>query len=120
MELHGKAASKQEAIDKLVALMVNRPAASQRPRRNTSACVLAREEAGHDRYRRRGRDSACENAGGQRGGTRGDGCCRTASTYESLDGLPAPTLIFLIAAPDTEDNIHLDRAGPALRAADGR
>ena len=38
--------------------------------------------------------------------------------YDSLDGEPAK-LIFLIAAPDTEDNVHLEVLKPSVHASYG-
>lgn len=107
IELNGAAANKQDAIDKAVALMVKtgkiNDAAAYKEK------VLAREKEGTTGI---GEGVAIPhaktpavNAPGLAAMVLKDGV-----DYESLDGLPT-TLIFLIAAPNTEENIHLDVLG---------
>lgn len=107
MELHGKASSKAEAIDQLVALMdrtgkISDVAAYRRG-------VLAREEEGTTGI---GEGVAIPHA--KTDAVREPGLSvmvvPEGVDFDSLDGQPA-YLLFLIAAPDTEDNIHLDVLG---------
>lgn len=107
IDLSGSAADKEEVIGKLVSLMektgVVRDSAAYR------AAVLAREEEGSTGI---GEGVAIPHA-------KTDAVTAPSLAamvlpegvdYDSLDGQPAH-LIFLIAAPDTEDNVHLDVLG---------
>lgn len=107
IELHGKAASKQEAIEKMVALMEKTGCLTDIAEYKRK--VFAREEEGTTGI---GEGVAIPHAKTPAVKKAGlavmvlpDGV-----DYDSLDGLPT-RLIFLIAAPDTEDNVHLDVLG---------
>lgn len=104
IELRGTVQTKAEAIDKMVELMVSTGNISDPEK--YKQCVLAREEEGTTGV---GEGIAIPHA-------KTDAVIRPGLSamvipegvdYDSLDGQPA-NLIFLIAAPDTEDNVHLD------------
>ncbi len=107
IELHGKAASKQEAIEKMIALMEQTGCLSDLAEYKRK--VLAREEEGTTGIGEGVAIPHAKTPAVKRAGLAAmvlpDGV-----DYDSLDGLPTH-LIFLIAAPDTEDNIHLDVLG---------
>ncbi len=101
------AQNKQDAIDKLVALMEK--AGNVKDAKAYKEGVLRREEEGTTGV---GEGVAIPHAKtaavtkpGLAAMTVPDGV-----DYESLDGLPT-NLFFLIAAPDTEENVHLDVLG---------
>ncbi len=107
IDLNGHPANKAEAIDQMVALMektgkLNDPAEYKRK-------VLAREEEGTTGI---GEGVAIPHA--KTPAVKEAGLCamvvKDGVDYESLDGAPT-NLIFLIAAPDTDENIHLDVLG---------
>lgn len=107
MDLDAKATTKAQAIDHLVDLMAatgNIADPAEYKRR-----VLAREEEGTTGI---GEGVAIPHA--KTTAVRRAGLavmvCRDGVDYESLDGEPA-YLLFLIAAPDTDENIHLDVLG---------
>ncbi len=104
IELDGKAGSKSEAIDKMVELMaasgkLSDPAAYK-------AQVFRREEEGTT-----GIGEGIAIPHGKCDAVKAPGLAamvlKDGVDYESLDGEPTD-LIFLIAAPNTEDNVHLD------------
>ncbi|MFV0529637.1 MAG: fructose-specific PTS transporter subunit EIIC [Lachnospiraceae bacterium] len=104
IRLHGSASSKRDAIDQMVELMVNTgnitdPATYRE-------VVLAREEEGTTGVGEgiaipHGKTKAVQRPG-LSAMVLPDGV-----DFESLDHEPVD-LIFLIAAPDTEDNVHLE------------
>lgn len=104
IELNGQAASKAEAIDKMVDLM----AATGRitDKESYKAQVLKREEEGTT-----GIGEGIAIPHGKCDAVKEPGLAamviKGGVDYESLDGEPAD-LIFLIAAPNTKDNVHLD------------
>ncbi|MEY8518037.1 fructose-specific PTS transporter subunit EIIC [Lachnospiraceae bacterium 29-84] len=107
IELDGKAGSKSEAIDKMVELMaasgkLSDPAAYK-------AQVFRREEEGTT-----GIGEGIAIPHGKCDAVKAPGLAamvlKDGVDYESLDGEPTD-LIFLIAAPNTEDNVHLDVLG---------
>ena len=104
IELDGKAGSKSEAIDNMVELMaasgkLSDPAAYK-------AQVFRREEEGTT-----GIGEGIAIPHGKCDAVKAPGLAamvlKDGVDYESLDGEPTD-LIFLIAAPNTEDNVHLD------------
>ena len=107
IDLHGKAQSKAQVIDRLVELMcasgnIADPAEYKR-------CVLERERQGTTGI---GEGVAIPHAKTSAVTKPGlavmvvpDGV-----DFDALDGAPV-RLLFLIAAPDTEDNVHLDVLG---------
>lgn len=104
VELNGSAKNKKDALEKLVALMEKQgniadPAEYQRK-------VFAREEEGSTGV---GEGVAIPHAKTPAVTKPGLAFmrCPDGVEFDSLDGLPAK-LFFLIAAPDTKDNIHLD------------
>ncbi len=107
MDLNAEAHGKNEAIDKLVALMVNTGNISDPE--EYKRCVLAREEQGTTGI---GEGVAIPHA--KTSVVKEAGLAVMVAPdgvdFDSLDGEPAK-LLFLIAAPDTEDNIHLDLLG---------
>lgn len=104
IELNGKPASKAEAIDQVVELMCAtgkiRDKAAYREK------VLEREEEGTT-----GIGEGIAIPHGKCSAVKEPGLAALVVPggvdYDSLDGEPAD-LIFLIAAPDTKDNVHLD------------
>lgn len=102
--LNGSASSKKEVLEKLVALMEKQgnladPAAYQQK-------VFAREEEGSTGVGEGVAIPHAKTAAVTRPGLAFMRCPEGVD-FDSLDGLPAK-LFFLIAAPDTKDNIHLD------------
>ena len=104
IELNGKASSKAEAIDKAVDLMVRTGKITDREA--YKAQVLKREEEGTT-----GIGDGIAIPHGKCSAVKEPGLAALVVPggvdYESLDGEPAD-LIFLIAAPNTEDNVHLE------------
>ena len=102
--LDGTPHTKAEALDQMVALM-------------TASGKIADEEGYRKQVYLREEESTTGIGGGiaiphgKCSAVREPGLAamvvRDGVEFESLDGMPAH-LIFLIAAPDTEDNIHLD------------
>ena len=102
--LQGSANSKQEAIDQLIELMMEN--GNIQDKDEYKRVVLKREEEGTTGIGEgiaipHGKCSAVSKPGlaamvGKDG-----------VDFDSLDGEPV-TLMFLIAAPDTKDNVHLD------------
>ncbi|RDU25138.1 PTS fructose transporter subunit IIABC [Anaerosacchariphilus polymeriproducens] len=104
IDLDGKASSKKDAIEKMVDLMVktgkiNNPEVYK-------AGVFAREEEGTTGI---GEGIAIPHCKSDAVNAPGLACMvlKDGVDYDSLDGQPVH-LIFLIAAPDTEENVHLD------------
>ena len=107
MDLHAAPKSKAEAIDLLVDLMVR--SGNILDKEVYKACVLKRETIGSTGIGEGVAIPHAKTKAVQRAGlaviVAHDGV-----DFESLDGEPTK-LFFLIAAPDTEDNIHLDVLG---------
>lgn len=104
IELNGQAASKREAIDKMVDLMDR--TGKIRDKEAYKKQVLLREEEGTTGIGEgiaipHGKCDAVKEPGLAAMHVKG------GVDYDSLDGKPAD-LIFLIAAPNTKDNVHLD------------
>ncbi len=104
IELNGHASSKREAIDKMVDLMAATGKITDKEA--YKAQVLRREEEGTT-----GIGEGIAIPHGKCDAVSAPGLAamvlKDGVDYESLDGEPAD-LIFLIAAPNTEDNVHLD------------
>lgn len=107
VDLHAAASGKSEAIDKIVALMEK--TGCVRDAEQYKAAVIAREAEGTTGI---GEGVAIPHA-------KTDAVIKPALAamvipdgvdYEALDGEPT-NLFFLIAAPNTEDNVHLDVLG---------
>ena len=107
MELNGKVSSKNEAIDTLVQLMDNTGNLTNVT--EYKKCVYAREELGTTGI---GEGVAIPHAKTNAVSKAGLSVMvvKNGVDFDSLDGLPT-NLLFLIAAPDTEENIHLDVLG---------
>lgn len=107
IELDGRAADKAQTIDRLVELMGT--TGCIRDLAAYKAAVLRREEEGTTGI---GEGVAIPHA--KTDAVAAPGLCamvvKDGVDYDSLDGQPA-YLFFLIAAPNTEDNIHLDVLG---------
>lgn len=107
IELAGKATNKAEAIDELVGLMLKRGNIKDVETYKTR--VLKREEEGTT-----GIGDGVAIPHGKSDTVTEPGLAvmvvKDGLNYESLDGQPTK-LFFLIAAPDTEDNVHLDVLG---------
>ncbi|MDD2979881.1 MAG: fructose-specific PTS transporter subunit EIIC [Hespellia sp.] len=104
IELNGQVSTKAETIDKMVDLMVSTGNISNKEK--YKACVLAREEEGTT-----GIGEGIAIPHGKTDAVKAPGLAAMVVPggvdYESLDGAPTD-LIFLIAAPNTEDNVHLE------------
>lgn len=104
IELNGKVSSKAEAIDKVVELMAATGKLSNKEAYRTQ--VLKREEEGTT-----GIGEGIAIPHGKCDAVKSPGLAAMVVPggveYESLDGQPAD-LIFLIAAPNSKDNVHLD------------
>lgn len=104
IELNGQAATKREAIDKMVDLMAATGKITDKEA--YKAQVLRREEEGTT-----GIGEGIAIPHGKCDAVKAPGLAamvlKDGVDYESLDGEPAD-LIFLIAAPNTKDNVHLD------------
>lgn len=104
IELNGQAASKREAIDKMVDLMAATGKIADKEA--YKAQVLRREEEGST-----GIGEGIAIPHGKCDAVKAPGLAamvlKDGVDYDSLDGAPAD-LIFLIAAPNTKDNVHLD------------
>ncbi len=103
IELHGQVKTKEEAIDRMVELMVK--SSNIRDENAYKQGVLSREAEGTTgigggiaipHAKNRGVAQAGLSAMVVPGGV----------DYDAMDGAPVD-LLFLIAAPDTEDNVHL-------------
>ena len=103
IELHGQVKTKEEAIDRMVELMVK--SGNIRDEQAYKQGVFSREAEGTTgigggiaipHAKNRGVAQAGLSAMLVPGGV----------DYEAMDGAPVD-LLFLIAAPDTEDNVHL-------------
>ncbi len=107
MDLNATPKSKAEAIDLLVDLMVR--SGNILDKEEYKKCVLKRETIGSTGI---GEGVAIPHAKTKAVKSAGLAVIvvRDGVDFESLDGEPAK-LFFLIAAPDTEDNIHLDVLG---------
>lgn len=107
IELNGAVSTKAETIDKMVDLMVKTGNIADTD--TYKKCVLEREGKGSTGV---GEGIAIPHAKTNAVTRPGLSAMVVPEgvDYESLDGQPAD-LIFLIAAPDTEDNIHLDVLG---------
>ena len=104
IDLQAKPINKAEAIDKLIDLMER--GGNLLDKAEYRACVLRREEEGSTGI---GEGIAIPHA--KTSAVRAPGLAamfvQEGVDFDSLDGEPAK-LFFLIAAPDTEDNVHLD------------
>ena len=104
VELNGKVTSKPEAIEKMVALMA--AGGNLADVEAYKKGVFAREEESTTGI---GEGIAIPHA--KTAAVKAPGLAamviKDGVDYDSLDGEPA-NLIFLIAAPDTEDNVHLE------------
>lgn len=104
VELNGKVTSKPEAIEKMVALMA--AGGNLADVEAYKKGVFAREEESTTGI---GEGIAIPHA--KTSAVKAPGLAamvvKDGVDYDSLDGEPA-NLIFLIAAPDTEDNVHLE------------
>lgn len=104
IELNGQVSNKAEAIDKLVNLMVSTGNISDKD--TYKSCVIAREEEGTT-----GIGEGIAIPHGKTDAVKTPGIAamvvKDGVDYESLDGAPTD-LFFLIAAPNTEDNVHLE------------
>lgn len=107
IDLHGAASGKQDAIDKIVSLMLKTGCINDEEKYKNA--VIAREAEGTTGI---GEGVAIPHA-------KTDAVTNPALAamvvpdgvdYEALDGEPT-NLFFLIAAPNTEDNVHLDVLG---------
>ena len=107
MDLNATPKSKAEAIDLLVDLMVR--SGNILDKEEYKKCVLKRETIGSTGI---GEGVAIPHAKTKAVKSAGLAVIvvRDGVDFDSLDGEPAK-LFFLIAAPDTEDNIHLDVLG---------
>lgn len=107
MDLHSTVANKAEAIDRLVDLMD--ATGNIADKEEYKRLVLAREKEGTTGI---GEGIAIPHA--KTNVVKKPGLsvliCPDGVDYESLDGQPA-YLLFLIAAPDTDENVHLDVLG---------
>ena len=104
IELDVKVSNKQEAIDKLVELMNN--SGKLNDKEEYKKAVLSREELsttgiGDGIAIPHAKTTAVKNAG------LSSMVVRDGVDYDSLDGEPAH-LFFMIAAPDGENNLHLE------------
>ena len=104
IDINAASTSKQDALDKLIALMDKR--GNLLDITEYKKCVLSREAEGSTGI---GEGIAIPHA--KTSAVKAPGLAamvvRNGVDFESLDGEPA-RLFFLIAAPDTEDNVHLD------------
>lgn len=104
VELNGSATDKKDALEKMVALMVKQGNIADPETYKKK--VFAREEEGSTGV---GEGVAIPHA--KTAAVTKPGLafmrCKDGVEFDSLDGQPAK-LFFLIAAPDTKDNVHLD------------
>lgn len=107
IELNGNPATKQEAIDEMVKLMVK--SGNIADEAEYKRCVLARETEGTTGI---GEGVAIPHAKTEAVKAAGLSAMviKNGVDYDSLDDQPV-YLIFLIAAPNTTENIHLDVLG---------
>ena len=107
IDLDGQVTSKEETIDHMVSLMVKSGNISDEEM--YKSCVKKREEEGTTGI---GEGIAIPHAKTPVVKEAGLAAMvvKNGVDYDSLDGLPV-NLIFLIAAPDTKDNIHLEVLG---------
>lgn len=107
IDINGKASSKEEAIDKMVELMCK--SGKIKDRESYKNKVLAREEEGST-----GMGEGIAIPHGKCDAVTAPGLAamvlKEGVDFDSMDGEPT-NLIFLIAAPNTEDNVHLDVLG---------
>ena len=104
VELNGSAGSKAEALDKLIQLMVKQGNIADPEEYRKK--VFAREEEGSTGVGEGVAIPHAKTAAVTRPGL-AFMRCTDGVEFDSLDGQPA-RLFFLIAAPDTKDNVHLD------------
>lgn len=104
VELDGSAADKKDALEKLVALMVKQGNIADAEEYKKK--VFAREEEGSTGVGEGVAIPHAKTAAVTRPGL-AFMRCKDGVEFDSLDGQPAK-LFFLIAAPDTRDNVHLD------------
>lgn len=104
VELNGSAGSKAEALDKLIQLMVKQGNIADPEEYRKK--VFAREEEGSTGVGEGVAIPHAKTAAVTRPGL-AFMRCSDGVEFDSLDGQPAK-LFFLIAAPDTKDNVHLD------------
>ncbi|MDF2632417.1 MAG: fructose transporter subunit [Caproiciproducens sp.] len=107
INLDARPQSKAEAIDQLVELMNS--TGNLKDKTEYKKCVLAREEEGTTGI---GEGVAIPHA--KTNVVTRAGLCvivvKNGVDYDSLDGSPA-NLLFMIAAPETKENIHLEVLG---------
>lgn len=104
VELNGSATDKKDALEKMVALMVKQGNIADAEEYKKK--VFAREEEGSTGVGEGVAIPHAKTAAVTRPGL-AFMRCRDGVEFDSLDGQPAK-LFFLIAAPDTRDNVHLD------------
>lgn len=104
IELNGAAAGKQEVLEKMVALMAASGKIGDVEKYRKG--VFAREEEGTTGIGEGIAIPHCKSDAVKRPGLAAM-VVKDGVDFDSLDGQPVH-LIFLIAAPDTEDNVHLD------------
>lgn len=107
IELDGAAATKKEAIDRLVDLMGH--TGNLADKAEYKRCVFAREEQGTTGIGEGIAIPHAKTAAVKKAGL-SVMIVKNGVDFDSMDGLPTD-LFFMIAAPDTEDNIHLDVLG---------
>lgn len=104
IDINGSAASKEEALNKVIDLMCKSGKISDK--KAYAEKVFAREKEGTT-----GTGEGIAIPHGKCDAVRSPGLAamvvRGGVDFDSLDGEPV-TLIFLIAAPNTKDNVHLD------------
>ncbi len=104
VELNGSATDKKDALEKMVALMVKQGNIADPETYKKK--VFAREEEGSTGVGEGVAIPHAKTAAVTRPGL-AFMRCKDGVEFDSLDGQPAK-LFFLIAAPDTKDNVHLD------------
>ena len=107
IDLSGKSSSKKEAIDRLVELMNSTGNLNNAV--EYKKCVFQREDSGTTGI---GEGVAIPHAKTKAVSKAGLSVMvvKSGLDFDSLDGLPA-NLLFLIAAPDSEENVHLEVLG---------
>lgn len=104
IELNGKAADKQDALERIVDLMAK--SGNINDVESYRKGVYAREEEGSTGIGGGIAIPHCKSGAVSRPGLAAM-VVRDGVEFDSLDGKPV-NLMFLIAAPNTEDNVHLD------------
>lgn len=107
MDLNAKPATKEEAIQQLITLMEHTGVLADKS--EYKKCVLEREKQGTTGIGEGVAIPHAKTPAVKRAGL-SVMVVRDGVDYDSLDGMPAK-LLFMIAAPDTQENIHLDVLG---------